>query len=133
MIKEQQEENIHYALSANSKYSELAFCEDAIGEEQTKESGYVTKYAKEKVDSIQDSLKGKVKQFTVETYIQGSLIAKQIEYTFKANDCLKKLKELVKKGKESPSCKGESQSQGYPYSSQNVGSNLGQSPGAFGY
>lgn len=132
MIKEQQEENIEYAYKANDSWSELRYCEDALGEEETKESGYVSKYAKEKVDPIQDSLKGKVKQFTVETYIQATLISKQIEYTFKANDCSKKLKELVRKAKSEKSCEDKS-SQGYPYNPKNVGISLGQPAGAIGY
>lgn len=131
MIKETQEENIDYAWKANSNWAELSFCEEALGEEVTNQSDYVSQYSKEKVDAIQESLSGKVKQLTVETYIQASLIGKQIEYTLKAGQCKDRLKALVKKAKEDKSCEESSTSYGSSpaYAPQNMGMSIGSSYG----
>jgi hypothetical protein len=104
MIKDAQDRNIQQALDTEQAYARLSQCEQLLDEESSKQSFYAQKYLADGADEIQTSLKNKAKQLTAETYAHGSMIGKYTEFVIKNSQCLSKVKELVKKGKENSKC-----------------------------
>ena len=108
LILETQKENKDHALRASQAYERLAACEEALGEDKTRESIYLAKYNENKIDPIQEGLSGKSQQLTAEVFVQGSLVRKYTEYVLKSATCMEKLKQLVKKAKQENNCDNDS-------------------------
>ena len=110
LILETQKENKEHAVRARQAYERLLVCEEALGDEFSKESFYVKKYSANDIEPIQEGVEGKSKQLTVEVFVQANLVGRYAEYVIKSINCMKTLKELVKKARQENKCDNDAES-----------------------